>query len=622
MNLQRIAERGQGLETPPKSLKIRRGLRGLAAVMGIGALALLPVASASATTTAAADRPTLKVALTGDIDSLNPFLAVLSSGTSIMRFQYEPLVQFSAATNDMVPGMADTWSTSPDGKAWTFKLPADAKWSDGEAITSADVKWTFDAVMEQDALKMANGSLVENFVSVEAPDDTTVVINLKSAQAPNPGTEFPIVPEHVWAALPDAAAFDNAADTVGSGPYIIKKYDKTSGVQLVTNENYRLGAAKVAGVTYVPYKNGDAAVQALKTGEIDIVSGLTPAQYEALQSVAGISTNAGEGRRYSAVAINPGAKDVTGADLGDGNPVLRDKTVRQAIVRAIDNETIVEKVKQGLGSTATGEIPMTYPLYHWKATAEELKLSFDPAAANKMLDDAGYAKGPDGIRVDKDGKKISLRLMGRSTDPTHQQMADFIKPWLKDIGIDITVSMKSPAQVNDESVLGQYDLYFTGWGIGPDPDFQLSINQCSSRPNADGTGATSESNWCDPEFDKLYTAQHAELDQAKRSELVIAAQKLVYEGAANNVMYYGKALEAYRSDRFTGFVTQPTENGVIMDQSGPWGLHSATPVAADAQNQDNGSNGTIWWIVGGVVVVGAIVTVLMRRKSANSDEQE
>ena len=168
--------------------------------------------------------------------------------------------------------------------------------------------------------------------------------------------------------------------------------------------------------------------------------------------------------------------------------------------------------------------------------------------------------------------------MGRNSDPTHQQLAEFIQPWLRDIGIAVEVSMVTPNQVNDDSTLGKYDLYFTGWGIGPDPDFQLSINRCDSRPNADGSGSTSESNWCDPAFDELYDAQHAELDPTKRAELVKQAFTMIHEAAVNDVLYYADSLEAYRSDRFTNFTKQPQEGGVITGQNGYWGFYDATPV--------------------------------------------
>lgn len=623
MVFQRWSIRSKSLPEPGAGEVRRHRGRTAAAVLGAGAIVVSPLALAVPAQGTASTAPMLKAALIGDIDTLNPFLSVLATGSDILTFQYENLVQFGAENNEIVPGIADSWETSEDGTVWTYTLPGDALWSDGEPLTAEDVAWTYNAIMEIDELKQANGSLVENFVSVEAPDDTTVEITLSEAQAPNPGADIPVVPEHIWGALEDPATFENAADTVGSGPFVITSYDQAAGVQLASNPNYRHGEAKVSGLTYVPYKNTDAAVQALKTGEVDIVSGLTPAQFQALESEPTITVNEGTGRRYTALAVNPGALDSDGKPLGNGNPALQDQVLRQAIARAVDNATLLSKVRQGLGILGTGEVPTTYPLYHWDAAPEELVLSFDPEAANKMLDDAGYTAGPDGIRADKSGNPLSLRLMGRSTDPTHQQMADYIKPWLRDIGIDVTTEMKAPAQVNDDSTVGNYDMYFTGWGMGPDPDFQLSINQCSSRPNADGTGATSESNWCSPEFDELYLAQHTELDQEKRSELVIQAQKEIYNAAVNNVIYYGSALEAYRSDRFTGFVTQPSESGVISSQNGPWGLYSATPVSAiDTASETSPSPAP--WIVGGafvlVLVAGAVV--LLRRRAATADDRE
>jgi peptide/nickel transport system substrate-binding protein len=87
-------------------------------------------------------------------------------------------------------------------------------------------------------------------------------------------------------------------------------------------------------------------------------------------------------------------------------------------MRAIDNNTLLDKVLQGRGTAATGEIPTAYPLYHW--ATDSLPLSFDPKAANKLLDDAGYTTGPDGNRRDLAGKPLKLHVMGLSTEPTHQ----------------------------------------------------------------------------------------------------------------------------------------------------------------------------------------------------------
>ena len=241
---------------------------------------------------------------------------------------------------------------------------------------------------------------------------------------------------------------------------------------------------------------------------------------------------------------------------------------------------------------------------------------------NAMLDKAGYKKGSDGIRLDKSGKPLDLRLLGRSSNPLHTQMAGYIVPWLQAIGVKATFTTESDNQVNDDSTLGKYDMYFTGWGVDPDPDSQLVLNVCDSRPNADGSGATSENNWCDPAFDKLYTQQHTELDPAKRASLVKEAMATLYEGASNTVIWYADSLEAYRSDRFTGFQKQPEKTGVITNQNGYWGFYSATPVGSDSSSSEGPNTGLIIGIVVAVIVVGGVVTFLIvRRRRSTADDR-
>lgn len=581
-----------------------------------------PLAAAPAALADEGTDPYLRVATSNDIDSLNPFIASLASSTNLIGFTYERLVEWSAEDNSEVPGMASEWTTSSDGLTWEFTIPEGREWSDGEPITAEDAAWTYTAIIENEPLQMANGGLVTNIESAVAVDDDTLEIRLKEPQAPNPGADLPIVPAHVWSELDAPEEFANDEDVVGSGPFLIASYDEGQSVELVANESFWRGAPKIPGIRYIYYKNGDAQVQALKAGEVDFVNGLTPAQFEALEGVEDIELNAGDGRRYSALALNPGAKDATGAPLGDGNPVLQDVAVRRAIAMAIDKETIVEKVKQGYAVVGETEIPPVYPAYFGIADSE--RIEFDPEAANELLDEAGYALGADGIRVDKEGQPIELRIMGRSSNPAHAQTAEYIQPWLADIGIATRVDMFSDNQVNDDSTLGRYDMYFTGWGQGPDPDWQLSINLCSSFPNADGSGALSESNWCDPEFDELFTAQHTELDPERRAELVKEAWAIKYADAVNLVLSYDQSLEAYRSDRFDGFALQPAEGGIIGSQNGYWGFYEAAPVAeAEAVA---GAEGVPTWlvvaIIAGVVVAGgAVLLVVRRRRAASADDR-
>ena len=572
----------------------------------------------------AADAPTLKIAIVADIDSFNPFTTILAVPININRMQYEALVEWGP---DMQPtgGLAEKWESSPDGKVWTFTMPEGRTWSDGTPITAEDAAFTYKAIRDNEKLSAANGSLLDNQVSEVAKDKNTFVITLKSAQATNPGLDMPIVPKHVWEKVGDMSAYSaDAADgkpVVGSGPYFITKHAKGQSVELKANEKFHRGAPKIAGITYVYYKNTDAAVQGLRSGEIDLVSGLTSAQFKSLENQPNIKTSNGSGRRYQALAINPGAVDIKGQPMGDGHEFLKDPQVRKALLMAVNNQELLDKVVGGLGKLGKTQIPTVFPEYFGlPAGVEERK--FDLAGANKILDDAGYAKGSDGIRA-KNGKKMEFRLLGRSTASEHTQMAEFITAWYKEIGVATKVSMVSNTQVNNDSTLGKYDLYFTGWGIGPDPDYQLSINQCKSRPNADGSGATSENNWCSPEFDKLYTEQHAELDKAKRAELVKQAFGEIYKANVLNVIYYGDTLEAYRSDRFKDFQRQPEGKGPIYGQSGYWGLYSATPVDGNGSSEGGAwYTKPVFYVPAALLVIAAIAVPVVLNSRKKGDDRE
>lgn len=565
---------------------------------------------------------TLKIAnVGGDVDTFNPLMATSAASTDVLRLTYITLLESSVKDNSEQPSLAKSWEISDDKLTWTYKLRDGLKWSDGKPMTAKDFVWTYNLLLEHPDLQVAVS--IDGVKSVEAPDDSTFVIHMESPRVVNPGGMM-VLPEHVWSKLDVSkmSDFKNNKDMVGSGPFVLDSYDPQSGIVLKANPNFWRGKPGYDKIIYVPYKNTDAAVQALKTGEVDLVSGLTPAQFNSLKGQSGITPYAANNRRYTSLGVNPGAEDANGNPMGDGNPVLKDLKVRQAIAMAIDSNTLIKKVYEGYAQPATGEIPSFYPLYYWDT--KDLSLSFDLDKANKLLDEAGYPKGSDGIRTDKDGQPIKLRLLGYSSKPEHQAMAEYVASWLKDIGIDTTIMMKQASDVATDTSVGKYDLYFTGWGIGEDPDWQLSINQCSSRPNADGSGPTTESFYCDPEFDKLYEQQHVEFDQSKRSEIVKKMQQMIYESAVNDVICYQQALVAYRSDKVTGFSPQPADHGIIVSQNGYESMFTVHPVDAQSDSGEQSSASPIPWIVGAVVVVGVVIVVAIvsTRKHKNSDDVE
>ncbi|WP_137121367.1 ABC transporter substrate-binding protein [Segeticoccus rhizosphaerae] len=618
-----------------------RGVRPIAATATASAVLALAGVPALASTASAVDeggKHILKVAYSSTIDTFNPFVSIYLTPTGINRMVYENLVQYSAKDGSPIPGLAESWDTSKDGKTWTFHIRPGMKWSDGQPITSADPQWTYTQMMTNEAMSQANGSLVTNFAKVSAPDPDTLVITMKEGTAVNPGIEIPVVPKHVWSKLKNPAKFDNSKDVVGSGPYVLESYKPSQQVVLKPNPNFWRGKPKMDGVTYVNFKNGDAAVQGLKAGTIDLIGGLEVPQFDALKDAKGVTVNSGSGRRFTGLGLNPGATTKDGTPMGDGNPVLKDPVVRRAIRQAINIPALMDKMLQGHGTLATSFVPAVFPQWHWHPDKSKLA-TYEPDAANAALDQAGYKKGPDGIRLGKDGKPIVLRLLGDNSDSTDKQMADYIMPWLKKIGIKVDLQMSDGDAISVDLQKANYDMYFTGWSLGSDPDFQLGINTCSALPvKPNGEGGTSMDFWCDKKFDKLYEEQHAELDQGKREQIVQKMLAMHYNAAPSIDFWYGDSLEAYRSDHVAGMIKMPKKGGMLTGQSGYWAVWGAHPANAQdvkkaesasnptgsAGNDDGGGMGGGAWagIIAAAVVVLGGGGFLASKKKKPADDRE
>ncbi|MFB9906953.1 ABC transporter substrate-binding protein [Allokutzneria oryzae] len=564
----------------------------------------------------------LRVGLLQNIDSLNPFLAVLQSSTELGRLMYDFLNTNAAKDNAPAEGLAEKWESSPDKLTWTYTIRNNAKWSDGAPITAKDAAFTFNLMMTNDAAATANGSFTSNFEKVTAQDERTLVIKTKKPQATMLALDVPIVPEHVWSKVTDIANFANDQfPVVGSGPFVLTEHKPDQFIRLKANKNYWRGAPKIDELQFLYFKNSDAAVQALRKGEVDLINRLTATQYQALGNDANITLNKAQGRRFSELLMNPGATSRDNTAIGDGHPALKDVRVRKAVSQGIDTKVLVDRVLQGFGEQGKGLIPPVFAEFHWEPTAAEAN-KFDPAAANKALDEAGYPRGANNVRVGPDGKELKFRLYARNDRPNDLVSGEYIKRWMSDIGIAVDFTTISGNQMNEQTTRGNYDLAFSGWGTNPDPDYILSLHLCSARPGADGKGGTSGANMCDKTYDEIYAKQLAEFDRAKRAELVKQAQARYNEVRPALTLYYENAMEAYRSDRFSSFTKQPESNGVIREQNGVWGYYGAVP--ADAQGGGSSSNsGLIIGIVIAVVVVGGIaLVVISKRRKVSSDDRE
>ncbi len=601
-----------------------RTLRLVAA--GVGALALtaaLATPLSPAPQQAAADdgKKVLTVAVAQSIDSLSPFLASRLVSTSILRLTYEFLNNYDAKDAHAVPGLATEWKPSADKLTWTYKIRSDATWSDGKKVTAEDAAWTFNKMMTDPNAATANGSFVGNFRKVTAPSPTELVIELDKPQATMTALDVPIVPKHVWEKVGDFSKFNNDKDfpVVGNGPYILTDYEPDSFVRLEANKEFWRGAPKFDELVFKYYKDGDAAVAALQKGEVSFVSNLTPAQADSLEGQENIEVNDAPGRRFLALAVNPGARAKDGERFGDGHESLLDQRVRQALFLAVDRETLIDKVYQGHAVEGEGYIPPRFSTYYWKPSADQ-KLAHDPAEAARLLDAAGYKKNGDGKRVGKDGKPITYRVLCHATEPNDKAIGQYLKEWWGDLGIGMDLQCLD--NVSDPWLAGTYDLAFDGWSVNPDPDFVLSIHTCAALPaTREDTGAT-DNFICDEKYDDLYDRQLAEYDPAKRAGLVKQAVSRLYDTGYMNVVAYPNAMEAYRTDQIASITTMPEDAGNIFGQDGYWSWWSAVPADSGGSSDGGGSAGVITGVAVGVVLLAGVGGFLAMRRRATAEDRE
>ncbi|MFI5550974.1 ABC transporter substrate-binding protein [Streptomyces sp. NPDC051738] len=606
------------MSTQQQHGRVRRLLAATAAALTLSA-GLAPHQAA-----AADGDKVLTVAVAQSVDSLSPFLAARLLSTSIHRLMYEYLTNYDPGDAHAVPALATEWKSSPDKLTWTYTIRSDSKWSDGQQATAEDAAWTFNKMMTDEGAATANGSFVGNFRKVTAPSPTELVIELKKPQATMTALDVPIVPKHVWEKVGDFSKFNNDKDfpVVGNGPFILTDYKPDSYVRLKANKDFWRGAPKFDELVFRYYKDQDAAVAALRKGEVSFVAGspsLTPAQATSLKGEKNIRVNDAPGRRFYALATNPGARAKNGQKFGDGHPSLLDERVRHALFTAVDRKTIIDRVFQGHAVQGEGYIPPRFSTYFWKPAGGQ-ELAYDPAKAAQLLDQAGYKKNGDGKRLGKDGKPITYRVLCHATDPNDKAIGQYLQEWWGELGIGVNLNCLD--NVSDPWLAGTYDIAFDGWSVNPDPDFVLSIHTCGALPSTPkDTGAT-DNFICDKTYDDLYAKQLAEYDPAKRADIVKQMESRLYDLGYMNVMAYPNAVEAYRTDQIKSITTMPEKAGNIYGQDGYWSWWSATPADSDGSSDGSGSTGVVIGVVAGAaVLVGAGVFFALRRR-ATAEERE
>ena len=356
---------------------------------------------------------------------------------------HEPLIQSTLVrTNkelEIENDLATEYSCSEDGLTWTVKIRDDVKFTDGEALTAADVAFTYNNCREL--------STVNDFTMLKeavAVDDTTVEFHMNEPYSIWPYTMaiVGIVPEHAYSE-------SYGQNPIGSGRYIMKQWDKGQQVIFEANPDYYGEAPKIKKLTIL-FMEEDAALAAAMAGQADVAH--TAASYSD-QEIDGYSlfrVETVDNRGFNLPASMPEEKD----GITYGNALTADVNVRRAINLAIDRDEMIQNVLNGYGTKAYS-VCDKMPWYNEEAVTE-----YDLDAAKALMDEAGWKEGEDGIR-EKDGVKAEMTLMFSNGDSVRQALAEDTANQLKELGISVKTEGVGWDTAYDRA---QSEPLIWGWG--------------------------------------------------------------------------------------------------------------------------------------------------------------
>jgi peptide/nickel transport system substrate-binding protein len=488
--------------------------------------------------------------------------AIITDGISgrVTNQIFEGLVKFDKDTTNVVPSLAEKWTTSDDGKTWTFTLRKGVKFHDGtdfnaDAVVKNWDYWrntknpTHDAQIKAgqtfEYYEAQFGGFDDNSIitKVEAVDPTTVRFTLKEPQGPFLNNLAMFVFTFWSPTALEKAGTKSCQNPVGTGPYKFVEWKPNEQVSLTAFADYwdKANAPKMKNVVIRNIPNNSARLLALSAGEIHGMEGLEPRDVAAIQNNPKFKLILRPANTTGYVAFNYKVKE------------FNDPKVRQAFAQAINKDAIVKAFYGGTGMVAKEFQPPAL----WGYNKDIQDWAYDTAAAKKLLADAGF---PNGIsQVTFDGKTVPLEFwympVSRPYYPSPKDIATAIAAdWAK-AGINVSLQTVDWATYLDKRKNGQLPLYMLGWtGDNGDPDNFVCYFFCM---DAKDTPITREGFVADKEVSDILKKAAVITTQADRAKLYQQAEKLIHDKVLRIFVAHNQPPLAFAAN-VEGYIANPT----------------------------------------------------------------
>ncbi|MGD0639315.1 MAG: ABC transporter substrate-binding protein [Roseiarcus sp.] len=501
----------------PRGLALlsRRGFLSVGAALGASAL----VGAEGARAANASAKGQIVIGLSQEPVNFHPLMLAIEVDQGVHWNLFSPLWgvnekgEFTPQLAVEVPTV-ENGGISADGLNWKIKLRPGVKWHDGAPFTADDVKFSLDLLNNKDfkANRRAGHELVRD-IKIVSP--TEISWRMEKVYAPYVSIlawTF-IVPKHVLEKQTDVNSSAFAADPIGTGPFKWDSRVPGDHITLKANREFFGEGPYVDTIVFKYIPDMTVLYTQFQTGEIDYLGlqGITPDHYQEAKKLAD--------RVVTPVALT----FIENIAFNLGKPVFKEKAVREALYYAMDKQAIIDAIYYGLPRPTESYLP-----YEAAAFNPDLpKQTYDPAKAKKILDDAGWVPGSDGIRV-KSGVRLAFVNSTTAGNHVREQAQQLLQQSWKEIGAEMTIQNFPPAVMwGDMWMQSKFDSAMVGLGfmIGPDAD---TTDYFSSRSiNAQGGSGQNTTQYVNPEVDKLLSEAASTVDQKKRIEIYKKQQEVV-----------------------------------------------------------------------------------------------
>jgi len=489
----------------------------------------------------------LRLASLTEPDTLNTALSTSQVSVDIAMFWAGYLFNYDDK-NELVPELATEVPTlanggiSKDGLTITYHLRKGVQWQDGAPFDAADVLFSWRTIMNpNNNIQTRTG--YDRIAAIDTPDRWTAVVHLKSPYAPFVNsfltmslTPYAVFPKHLLAQYHDINQIPYNSKPVGTGPFIVKEWQRGQMIRMVANPHYWRGAPKLKEVQYRAIPDENTLTTGVRTHEIDFWYNAGATNYPVASKIPATHVVLTPFTQYSLIGFNT------------QRPVMSEVAVRRALALATDRKRLIETVTFGVQLPADGD----QPAFSWAHDPNLKSIRFDPAQARATLDAAGWKPGGDGIRV-KNGQRLHLQIATTTGGAVGNRLAVLLQSAWKDIGVEAEVKPYASAimfaNYQSGGILqgGKFDVQFSSWLAGVDPD-DYTLFACDQIP----PNGQNQYRFCNKELDAQEKIALTSYDEAVRKKAYARIQQILVDQVPLLTMWFARRFDVV-SDDFKGY---------------------------------------------------------------------